>query len=78
LQQNTERHFLSFHSPFIRFLPPFATTGTTSVLRFAFQDERRFVPRRTLARLVHTIAFIRRPYPVQGAGSLPSANSLGV
>ena len=35
MQQNPKRHFLSFHSPFIRFLPPFATTRTTSVLRFS-------------------------------------------
>jgi hypothetical protein len=28
------RHFLSFYSPFIRFLPPFAAIDTTSVLRF--------------------------------------------
>ncbi len=34
LQQNPERHFLSFHSLFIRFLPPFVTIDTTSVLRF--------------------------------------------
>jgi hypothetical protein len=34
LQPNPKRHFLSFHSPFIRFLPPFAAIDTTSVLRF--------------------------------------------
>jgi len=31
LQQNLERHLLSFHSPFIRFLSPFTTTDTTSL-----------------------------------------------
>jgi hypothetical protein len=34
LQRNPKSHFLSFRSPFTRFLPPFAATDTTSVLRF--------------------------------------------
>ena len=59
-----KRHFLGFPSLFIRFLPPFTTTDTTSVLRFhrGHQPSENFVERLpTIPELigaVNTSAFV--------------------